>query len=75
MDKDCECLDKAGCIGRYGVLFKLTLVGYDYTFVFKGVQAPHRYILEREAAVYRALMTLSASSQEQPLQGRLVPVF
>ncbi|KIH86429.1 hypothetical protein SPBR_08195 [Sporothrix brasiliensis 5110] len=66
MDKDCQCLDKWGFFGRCGVLFKLTLSGYGYTFVAKGVQAPHRPILEGEAAVYTALAAY---------QGRLIPVF
>ncbi|CAK7225047.1 hypothetical protein SCUCBS95973_005728 [Sporothrix curviconia] len=45
MDKDCQCLD------RCGALFKLAVTGYGYTFVAKGVQAPHRRYLEDEAAV------------------------
>ncbi|KIH87059.1 metalloprotease m41 [Sporothrix brasiliensis 5110] len=65
MDKDCECLDKYGCFGRYGVLFKITVTGYGYTFVAKGVQYHHRTVLEREAAVYRCLETF---------QGRLIPI-
>ncbi|OAA63568.1 metalloprotease m41 [Niveomyces insectorum RCEF 264] len=65
MDKDCECLDKYGCFGRFGVLFKITVTGYGYTLVAKGVQRRHRSVLEREAAVYRGL---------QSFQGRLIPV-
>ncbi|OAA54953.1 metalloprotease m41 [Niveomyces insectorum RCEF 264] len=70
MDKDCECLDRWGCYGRYGVLFKITVTGFGYTLVAKGVQAVHRYILEREADVYHTLAARNAN-----VQGRLVPVF
>ncbi|KIH93336.1 metalloprotease m41 [Sporothrix brasiliensis 5110] len=66
MDKDCQCLDRWGFFGRYGALFKLAVTGYGYTFVAKGVQAPHRHLLEDEAAVYTALAAH---------QGRLIPVF
>ncbi|CAK7242672.1 MAG: hypothetical protein STHCBS139747_004169 [Sporothrix thermara] len=65
MDKDCECLDKYGCFGRRGVLFKITVTGYGYTLVAKGVQYRHRHVLEHEAALYRCLASF---------QGRLVPV-
>ncbi|OAA64206.1 metalloprotease m41 [Niveomyces insectorum RCEF 264] len=68
MDKDCECLDKWGCFGRYGVLFKLTVTGYGYTMVAKGVQAQHRFVLESEAAVY-------TDPAMAAFQGRLLPVF
>ncbi|EFX01415.1 hypothetical protein CMQ_6357 [Grosmannia clavigera kw1407] len=66
MDKDCECLEKWGFFGAYGVLFKLAVIGYGYTFVAKGVQAPHRHVLEGEADVYTAMAAY---------QGRLLPVF
>ncbi|CAK7227419.1 hypothetical protein SCUCBS95973_006536 [Sporothrix curviconia] len=70
MDKDCECLDLWGCYGRHGVLFKITVTGFGYTLVAKGVQGVHRRILEREADVYHALAARDAN-----VQGRLVPVF
>jgi hypothetical protein len=66
LEVDCECLDKKGYFGRYGVLFKITLTGYGYTFVAKGVQAAHRHDLAGEEAVYEHL---------RAFQGRLVPVF
>ncbi|EFX00525.1 metalloprotease m41 [Grosmannia clavigera kw1407] len=71
MDKDCECLDRWGCFGRYGVLFKIVVTGYGYTLVAKGVQAVHRHIVQHEAAVYAAL----AERTGPQLQGRLIPVF
>ncbi|KIH93304.1 metalloprotease m41 [Sporothrix brasiliensis 5110] len=70
MDKDCECLDRWGCYGRYGVLFKITVTGFGYTLVAKGVQAVHSYILEREANVY-----LTLADRDANVQGRLIPVF
>lgn len=36
-DDNCECWDQRGFCGRTAVLFKLTLTGYGYTFVAKGV--------------------------------------
>lgn len=51
MDKDCECLDKYGRYGRYGVLFRITITGYGYTLVAKSVQHRHRDILEHETAI------------------------
>ncbi|OAA63384.1 metalloprotease m41 [Niveomyces insectorum RCEF 264] len=65
LEVDCECLDKRGLFGLCGVLFKITLTGYGYTFVAKGVQAAHRQALEQEVAVYEGLAAF---------QGRLVPV-
>ncbi|EFX01761.1 FAD dependent oxidoreductase superfamily [Grosmannia clavigera kw1407] len=66
VDKDCECLDKRGMYGRFGVLFKIAATGYGYTFVGKSVEAADYEVLEREAHVYNAV---------PDLQGRLIPVF
>lgn len=66
MDKDAKCLLEETLTGRYGVLFKLAVTGFGYTFVGKGVQAGYRAVLDREAVVYRAV---------EHLQGTVVPVF
>ncbi|CAK7242659.1 MAG: hypothetical protein STHCBS139747_004155 [Sporothrix thermara] len=66
MDCGCQSLEKWGYFGRSGVLFKMELSGYGYTFVAKGVQGPHRSMLQDEAVVYKAL---------KAYQGRLIPVF
>lgn len=52
--------------GARGVLFRVTLLTYGYTFVSKGTVQAFVSDLEHEAAVYRQL---------QPLQGVCVPVF
>ncbi|OAA65778.1 Protein kinase-like domain protein [Niveomyces insectorum RCEF 264] len=52
--------------GARGVLFRVTLLGYGYTFVSKGTVRAFVPDLEHEAAVYRWL---------QPIQGVHVPVF
>ena len=52
--------------GARGVLFKVTLLAYGYTFVSKGTVRAFAKDLEHEAAVYKRL---------QPIQGRHVPVF
>ncbi|OAA54153.1 hypothetical protein SPI_09087 [Niveomyces insectorum RCEF 264] len=64
--QDCQCLLDEGKVGRIGCLFKLTLTGYGYTFVAKGVQSFDRRRLQSEKAVYARLA-------EQ--QGRLLPVY
>lgn len=65
-DQDCECLDKYGMYGRHGVMFKITLTGYGYTFVGKAVRASDREVLEQEETIY---------NKAHKVQGRLVPVF
>lgn len=52
--------------GARGVLFKVTLLVYGYTFVSKGTIRVFTKDLEHEAAVYKRL---------QPVQGMHVPVF
>ncbi|CAK7216175.1 Gly-Xaa carboxypeptidase [Sporothrix curviconia] len=65
MDRDCECLDKLGCFGSTGVLFRLTITGYGYTLVGKAVQAAHREKLLNEADIY---------DEFRSVQGVLIPV-
>ncbi|EPE02405.1 metalloprotease m41 [Ophiostoma piceae UAMH 11346] len=65
MSRDCENLLWDGFFGRYGVLFKLTVTGFGYTFVGKAVQHAHYYVLAHEATIYAAL---------ENFQGRLIPV-
>ncbi|EGX92824.1 Protein kinase-like domain [Cordyceps militaris CM01] len=55
-----------GLGGARGVLFKVTLLTYGYTFVGKGTVRVFIKDLEHEAAVYKRL---------QPIQGVYVPVF
>ncbi|KAH7111742.1 hypothetical protein B0J13DRAFT_600437 [Dactylonectria estremocensis] len=52
--------------GTRGVLFKVTLLAYGYTFVSKGTVRAFMKDLEHEAAVYERL---------QPVQGVHVPVL
>ncbi|KID81672.1 Protein kinase-like domain protein [Metarhizium guizhouense ARSEF 977] len=52
--------------GSRGVLFRITLVAYGYTFVGKGTVRAFIRDLEHEAAVYKRL---------KPAQGISVPVF
>ncbi|CZR49931.1 uncharacterized protein FPRO_16136 [Fusarium proliferatum ET1] len=52
--------------GSRGVLFKVTLLAYGYTFISKGTVRAFVSDLTHEAAVYDRL---------SPLQGRNVPVF
>jgi hypothetical protein len=65
LDQDCECLDRQGFFGDVGVLFKITLTEYGYTFVAKGVQKTNEPDLAHEMKVYSHL---------SPLQGRDIPV-
>ncbi|EEP75419.1 predicted protein [Uncinocarpus reesii 1704] len=55
LDENCECLDQKGLFGAVGVLLKITLTGYGYTFVAKGVQAVDEPLLSNEACVYTHL--------------------
>ncbi|PGH33293.1 hypothetical protein GX50_03906 [[Emmonsia] crescens] len=66
LDENCECLDKKGMFGAVGVLFKITLTGYGYTFVAKGVQLLDEECLSNEASVYAHL---------SQLQGVAIPVY
>ena len=59
-------ITKLGMHGARGVLFKVTLLSYGYTFVCKGTSQAFIQDLEHEAAVYRRL---------ELLQGINVPVF
>ena len=52
LDHDCEALDKFGKFGAIGILSGLTLRGYGYCFVAKGVQRWHVSRLEHELGVY-----------------------
>ncbi|PGH05471.1 hypothetical protein AJ79_06778 [Helicocarpus griseus UAMH5409] len=65
LDENCQCLDTMGMFGAVGVLFKITLTDYGYTFVAKGVQAVDEELLLNEASVYAHL---------SKLQGVTVPV-
>ena len=59
-------VDPLGDGGARGVLFRITLLAYGYTFVAKGTVRAFIKHLEHEAAVYERLQTM---------QGRRVPVF
>ncbi|OAA55597.1 metalloprotease m41 [Niveomyces insectorum RCEF 264] len=58
-------LEQLGLFGRFGVLVRVTVAGFGYTFVGKGIMCVFRGVLDHELAVYEAL-----SAQ----QGRLIPV-
>ncbi|RMJ01447.1 hypothetical protein CDV36_015808 [Fusarium kuroshium] len=59
-------ITKLGRHGARGVLFKVTLLAYGYTFVCKGTVRAFIRDLEHEAAVYKRL---------ERVQGVSVPVF
>ncbi|ROT38489.1 hypothetical protein SODALDRAFT_333083 [Sodiomyces alkalinus F11] len=59
-------ITKLGRHGARGVLFKVTLLAYGYTFICKGTVQAFIRDLEHEAAVYKRL---------KPVQGIHVPVF
>ncbi|RSL77472.1 hypothetical protein CEP51_009042 [Fusarium floridanum] len=61
----CEALDGWGKVGAIGVLFKLQLAPYGYTFVGKGSLPRHLGLLQHEGHVYAWL---------DKLQGEVVPV-
>ena len=63
LDDHCKCWEQV--YGATGVLFKMTLAGYGYTFVAKGTPAHGRKTLEHEAGMYAAL---------RAHQGRAIPV-
>ncbi|KAG6039197.1 hypothetical protein E4U19_007112 [Claviceps sp. Clav32 group G5] len=55
-----------GVFGARGILFKVTLLAYGYTFVSKGAVSANIRHLQHEAEVYKQL---------EPIQGVYVPVF
>lgn len=59
-------IEKLQIGGARGVLFKVTLLAYGYTFISKGTVKAFIKDLEHEAAVYERL---------RPIQGVRVPVF
>ncbi|KAI8715201.1 hypothetical protein NCS52_01027300 [Fusarium sp. LHS14.1] len=63
--RNCEALDNWGKRGATGVLFKLELAPYGYTFVGKGSPLGHLRLLEHEGHIYERL---------DRLQGEVVPV-
>ncbi|KAL6359116.1 hypothetical protein LRP88_09316 [Fusarium phalaenopsidis] len=63
--RDCEALDGWGKIGATGVLFKLQLAQYGYTFVGKGGLPGRLGLLQHESHIYALL---------DKLQGEVVPV-
>ncbi|KAI8691492.1 hypothetical protein NCS56_00142100 [Fusarium sp. Ph1] len=63
--RNCEALDGWGKIGATGMLFKLELAPYGYTFVAKGSLPGHPGLLEHESSIYDRL---------DKLQGKVVPV-
>lgn len=62
-DSGCEPLGKQGACG---VLFRLTLESYGYTFVAKGTVTAFEAKLQHEGLVYRHL---------DEVQGELIPVY
>ncbi|KAM3427603.1 hypothetical protein NHJ13734_008923 [Beauveria thailandica] len=63
VEQDCECL--LGLNGAIGCLFRLTVTGFGYTLVAKGVQSFHANRLYHEAVIYKKLAAQ---------QGVLIPV-
>ncbi|KAJ4308807.1 hypothetical protein N0V84_011877 [Fusarium piperis] len=63
--RKCEALDSRGKMGAIGVLFKLELELYGYSFVGKGCLAGHLGLLQHESDIYAWL---------DKLQGEVVPV-
>ncbi|KAL5598726.1 hypothetical protein BROUX41_003363 [Berkeleyomyces rouxiae] len=54
-EQDCGCMLERGLVGAIGCLFKITVTGYGYTFVAKGVESFNSYRLLREVRVYKRL--------------------
>ncbi|KGQ03703.1 hypothetical protein BBAD15_g11065 [Beauveria bassiana D1-5] len=54
-EQDCECLLRCGLYGTIGCLFRLTVTGFGYTLVAKGVQSFDAHRLRHEAIVYKKL--------------------
>ncbi|TQW01037.1 hypothetical protein IF1G_00968 [Cordyceps javanica] len=65
VEQDCECLLRRGLNGAIGCLFRLTITGFGYTLVAKGVQSFHAHRLRHEDVIYRKLAAQ---------QGVLIPV-
>ncbi|KAI1154301.1 hypothetical protein F4825DRAFT_472501 [Nemania diffusa] len=65
VELDCQCLLEDGARGAVGCLFKITVTGFGYTLVAKGVETLHRRRLQREVDVYNKL---------DAQQGLLIPV-
>ncbi|KAL1892608.1 hypothetical protein Sste5346_006893 [Sporothrix stenoceras] len=65
VEQDCKCLSDDGFRGAIGYLFQITLTGYGYTFVAKGVENHFQKRLRHEERVYEQLAVH---------QGRLIPV-
>lgn len=63
--RKCDALDRRGKWGATGMLFKLELEPYGYTFVGKGALSGHPCDLEHESNIYARL---------DRLQGHVVPV-
>ncbi|KAF5985949.1 hypothetical protein FBULB1_2681 [Fusarium bulbicola] len=63
--RDCKALDGWRKMGATGVLFKLELAPYGYTFVGKGTLSDYLHHLEHESQIYARL---------DSIQGQLVPV-
>ncbi|KAM4067380.1 metalloprotease-like protein [Hirsutella rhossiliensis] len=63
--QNCKALDGRGKVGATGILFKLELAPYGYTFVGKGTLLDHLHRLEHESRIYAHL---------DRLQGEVVPV-
>ncbi|ROT38612.1 hypothetical protein SODALDRAFT_311485 [Sodiomyces alkalinus F11] len=64
--RGCIALDGWGKMGATGLLFKLELQPYSYTFVGKGTLSGRLHDLEHESRVYARL---------DRLQGEVVPVY
>ncbi|KAI0107507.1 hypothetical protein GGR51DRAFT_570881 [Nemania sp. FL0031] len=62
---DCQCFLEDGARGAIGCMFKMTVTGFGYTLVAKGVETLHRRRLQREMGVYNKL---------EAQQGLLIPV-
>ncbi|CAK7228839.1 hypothetical protein SCUCBS95973_007016 [Sporothrix curviconia] len=61
-------LEAARLYGRCGVLVRVTVAGFGYTMVAKGVMPEYEHVLAHELAIYSQLAGV------QGVQGRLVPV-
>ncbi|KAF4124451.1 hypothetical protein GMORB2_5117 [Geosmithia morbida] len=62
---DCQCLLDDGAWGAVGCLFKITVTGFGYTLVAKGVETLYHRRLRHEVEVYDKL---------DAQQGLLIPV-
>ncbi|PHH52505.1 hypothetical protein CFIMG_002911RAa [Ceratocystis fimbriata CBS 114723] len=64
-ENNCTLLYNEGLYGAIGCLFKLSINGYGYTFVAKGVESHNARRLKRETRIYSHL---------RQQQGTLIPV-